>query len=397
MSFPFKTLSELDIEGRRVLLRVDFNVPLSSEGRILDDNRILAALPTIKALQEARARLILCSHMGRPGGEFKDELSLMPVGERLAQLLDEEVLFPDDCAGDAARRLSRSMNDGQIMLLENLRFNPGETQNDPEFAEKLGILADVYVNDAFGAAHRAHASVDAVTKHFNERGAGLLMEREYTMLQRLGETPEKPFAVLLGGAKIGSKLPLIRSLLTKADVLVVGGAMAYTFLKAQGHGVGKSLVDEGLIEQARNTLKRAEDTGCTIILPEDHVVVQEIDPDAETRVVRNGTFPSDAIGVDIGPASRALFAEALSGKRTIFWNGPMGIYEMPRFGEGTIAMAKAVSDAPGFTLVGGGDSAAAIRKAGHAPFIDHLSTGGGASLEFLEGRPLPGINALIPH
>jgi phosphoglycerate kinase len=364
---------------------------------MLDDTRILAALPTIKALREARARLILCSHMGRPGGEFKEELSLMPVGERLAELLDEEVLFPDDCAGDAARRLSRSMNDGQVMLLENLRFHPGETANDPEFAEKLGILADVYVNDAFGAAHRAHASVDAVTKHFNERGTGLLMEREYQMLQRLGETPEKPFAVLLGGAKISSKLPLIRSLLVKADVIAVGGAMAYTFLKAQGHGVGKSLVDESLVEQARNTLKRAKDLGCKILLPEDHVMVRDLNPEAETKIIRNGEFPADGIGVDIGPASRALFIEALAGKRTIFWNGPFGIYEMPRFAEGTVAMARAVADAPGFTLVGGGDSAAAIRKAGHAPFIDHLSTGGGASLEFLEGRPLPGINALIPH
>lgn len=397
MPFPFKTLSELDIEGRRVLLRVDFNVPLSSEGRILDDNRIQAALPTIKALREARARLILCSHMGRPGGEVKEGLSLMPVGERLAQLIDDEVLFPDDCVGDAARRLSRSMNDGQIMLLENLRFHPGETSNNPEFAEKLGALADVYVNDAFGAAHRAHASVDGVTAHYNERGAGLLMEREYEMLQRLGTTPEKPFAVLLGGAKIGSKLPLIRSLLGKADVLAVGGAMAYTFLKAQGQGVGQSLVDEKLVEQARNTLNRAEELGCKILLPEDHVVTREVAPDAESEVVRNGAFPADAIGVDIGPASRALFTEALAGRRTIFWNGPFGIYEMPRFAEGTVAMAKAVADAPGFTVVGGGDSAAAIRRAGHAPFIDHLSTGGGASLEFLEGRPLPGIDALIPH
>lgn len=393
---PFRTLSELDLQGRRVLVRVDFNVPLA-DGAILDDSRITATLPTLNALREARAQLVLCAHLGRPKGVADPALSLLPVGQRLAELIDDEVLFPDDCVGDAARKLTRGMRDGQIVLLENLRFHAGETSNDEDFAERLAAMADAYVNDAFGAMHRAHASVAAVARRFRERGCGLLVEREVGTLRRLVEKPDKPFAVILGGAKVKDKLPLIRNLLSRVDVLVLGGAMAYTFLLAKGKKCGRSRVEEDQVQRASETLLLARDHGVQVILPEDHVVVDEVAKGASWSLASSTEFPEHGIGVDIGPRTREAIASALKGCRTIFWNGPMGIYEMEPFAEGTRAVARAVADANGLSVVGGGDSAAAVRQAGLGPFIDHISTGGGASLELLEGRRLPGIEALIPN
>ena len=397
MTLPFKTLSEVDVQGRRVLLRVDFNVPLGEDGRILDDTRIQAALPTIRFLRVARARLILCSHLGRPKGKVVDNLSLLPVGARLAELLDEDVIVPDDCIGNAARRLSRSMNDGQVMLLENLRFHPGEKSNCSEFSQRLAELADVYINDAFGAAHRSHASVHGVPKLIWERGAGFLMERELTMLQKVTEKPDRPYTVIMGGAKVQDKLPLLKSMVQRADQLIIGGAMAYTFLAARDILLGKSRVEHDQIARAAEILDRAKDHDCAVLLPHDHVVVREISEDAQVGIYDNRSFPDDGIAVDIGPQTQEAFLKALRGQRTIFWNGPCGIYEMDAFAKGTLAMAKGVAEASGFTIVGGGDSAAAVRRAGVAPFMDHVSTGGGAALSYLQGEELPGVQALIPH
>jgi phosphoglycerate kinase len=394
MPQPYRSLDEIDAQGRRVLVRVDFNVPLGTDGRILDDNRIQMALPTLKTLRERQARLILCSHLGRPKGKPDPALSLAPVGERLAELLDDEVLFPEDCVGDAARKLARSMRDGQVMLLENLRFHEGEKKNDPEFAAHLHALADVYVNDAFGTAHRAHASNVAVARLFTERGAGLLVEKEIQMLSRLVERPEHPYAVILGGAKVKDKLPLIKNVLAGTDVLVLGGAMANTFSAALGRPIGRSRFEEDQIDRAKDIISKAKELGVKVVLPSDHVVVDEITPDASYSLASATEVPSNGICVDIGPKTRDEIAEALDGARSIFWNGPMGIYEMDAFAKGTIAVAKSVADSPGFSVVGGGDSAAAVRRAGLVPFIDHVSTGGGAALEMLEGKDLPGIEAL---
>ncbi len=393
MSFPFKRLSEIDVMGRRVLVRLDLNVPIR-DGRIQDDTRIQAALPTLRALREQKARLVICAHLGRPKGTVKPEFSLAPVGERLAEVLDEPVLFPEDCVGDAALRLSRSMNDGQVMLLENLRFHPGEKANSTEFADRLRQLADVYVNDAFGSMHRAHASVDATPRLFGETAGGLLLEREINALQKVTRNPDHPFAVLLGGAKVSDKLPLLRDIVSRADAVLIGGAMAYTFLRAQGKPVGKSLVEDEQILKAGDILRRAANHGCEIVLPVDHIVVDEISNDSTTTTYRIEDTPEDGIGVDVGPRTLESIRGALQGKRTLFWNGPFGVYEIPQFSEGTVAIAKMVADAPGYTVIGGGDSAAAVRRAGLAPFLDHVSTGGGAALELLEGKDLPGIEAL---
>ncbi len=393
MSFPFMRLSEIDVMGRRVLVRLDLNVPMK-DGRILDDSRLQAALPTLRALREQKAKLVICTHLGRPKGEVNPELSLATVGERLADLLEEPILFPEDCVGDAALRLSRSMNDGQVMLLENVRFHSGEKSNSTEFADRLRQMADVYVNDAFGTVHRAHASVDAVPRLFGEKAGGLLLEREITALRKVVNHPNHPFAVLLGGAKISDKLPLLRNIVTRADCVLIGGAMAYTFLRAQGKPVGKSLVEDKQLLKAGDILRRAANHGCDIVLPVDHVVVDEISNESATSTYRIEDTPDDGIGVDVGPRTLELVRSALQGKRTLFWNGPFGIYEIPQFSEGTVAIAKMVADAPGFTVVGGGDSAAAVRRAGLAPFLDHVSTGGGAALEMLEGKQLPGIEAL---
>jgi len=318
----------------------------------------------------------------------------MPIGERLAEIIGDEVIFPESCVDDASHKLSRGMRDGQIMLLENLRFHEGETANDEKFAEGLSRLADIYVSEAFGACHRAHASVDALARSFRDRGAGFLVVRELEMLQRLIDKPEKPFLIAMGGAKVKDKLPLIRNLLPRIDTLILGGALSYTFLKALGHPVGRSRVEEGCISKASDILARAKDLGVKVMLPNDHVVVDELKEDASYQVVSKASHPDHSMAVDIGPKTREEFREAILQARTIFWNGPMGVYEHPLFAEGSNAVARAVADATAFTVVGGGDSAAAIRKSGLAPFIDHISTGGGASLEFLEGKKLPGVEAI---
>jgi phosphoglycerate kinase len=396
-----KTLDDLAderISGKRILVRVDFNVPLSPEGTITDDTRIVRALPTLDYLLERRGRLVVTSHLGRPKGEVDPAYSLRPVAEHLATLLDFPVRFSPHLTGEAARSAAADLKDGELLLMENTRFDSGETKNDPALSEALADLGDLYVNDAFGSAHRAHASTVGAAEAIRNRGgeavAGFLMEKELRYLGLALETPERPFVAVLGGAKISGKIDVIQSLLPRVDRLVIGGAMANTFFEALGLETGKSLVEEDRVEMARETLREG---GETILLPVDCIVSEEISPGTETRVVDRGDVgPADRIG-DIGPASRALFADTLSGARTVVWNGPMGVFEMEPFAGGTIALAEAVAsvtDGGGTTIVGGGDSVSAAEKAGVVGRLSHVSTGGGASLEFLSGAVLPGVAAL---
>ena len=396
-----RSVRELHLANKRVLVRADFNVPLDADGVITDDSRIRATLPTLQHIRKEEGRLIVCSHLGRPKGKKTAKDSLEPVARFLAEHLDCEVLLPDDCIGDAAAHLVANQRPGQIVLLENLRFHPGETENSEEFARKLSDLCEIYVNDAFGAVHRAHASVVALPKLMPIRGAGLLLEREVEVLTRLMQNPEPPYVLLLGGAKVSDKIDVIESLLPQVSALMFGGAMAYTFLAAQGHDLGQSLVERDHVMLARHLLARCAERGLPVWLPVDHVVVSEITADAPLRVVDNGAFEATDIGVDIGPQTVALFTEVLAGThpgthapRTILWNGPMGVFEHDRFATGTMAIAKAVAQTAATSVIGGGDSVAAVRKAGVTPLISHVSTGGGASLEFLSGKPMPGIAAL---
>ena len=390
----YKTLDQVRVEGKRVFVRVDFNVPLDEDGNISDDTRIRAALPTIKALQARGAKIILASHLGRPKGKRNSELSLEPVGAYLAELLGEEILFPDDCIGGAQKKLNQNLRDGQIMLLENLRFHQEEVQGEEGFSRELAQNIDVYVNDAFGAAHRAHASVVGVPQFVGDRAAGLLMQKELEFLGGLVQGAQRPFIAIVGGAKVSDKIGVIENLLQRVDTIIIGGAMAYTFLLAQGMDVGDSLVEEDKVKLAMKLLVRAEERNVKFMLPMDHVVVEEISKDASTRVVSNGEFPEGWKGVDIGPRSRERFGNVISTAKTIFWNGPMGIFEISSFAEGTDSIANAVAQSQGTSVVGGGDSVSAIRKAGVSPFISHISTGGGASLEYIEGKELPGLGAL---
>ena len=381
---------ESGLRGQRVFLRADLNVPLD-DTRVRDDTRIRAVLPTLRKLMAAGARVILGSHLGRPKGERKPELSLLPVAEALSGLLGRKVAFCDSCSGEAARLASRLLGDGELVLLENLRFEAGEERNDPAFARELAELADVYVNDAFGTAHRAHASTVGVVPHLKRKAAGDLMIAELRHLASVKE-PARPLLCLLGGAKVSDKLPVLEALAPHADVLAVGGAMAYTFLLAQGQPTGNSLVEEERVGDARRVLSAAEAADRRILLPTDHVVVRELKPDAETEVVRE--IPPGYLAVDIGPETSAAYAAEVGAAATVFWNGPMGIFEIPAFSEGTRAVARAVAAAPGRTVVGGGDSLAAVNAVGVSDRIDHLSTGGGASLEFVQGEILPGVAAL---
>jgi len=387
------SVRDLEFDGRRVFVRVDFNVPLDGS-TVTDDTRIQAALPTIRAVMERGGRPVLASHLGRPKGEIVPELSLEPAGARLAELLECEVLLADDCVGDGPRKVVNDLRDGQVALLENLRFHEAERDNDEAFAKELARLAEVYVNDAFGAAHRAHASVDALPRLMRVKAAGLLMEKE---LGALGElvtgTPKKPYVAVLGGAKVSDKIEVIEALMTRVDALMIGGAMANTFLAAQGFDMGRSLVEDDKLPLARSLIAKAEERETELLLPTDLVVADDVEA-AEGRVVAVTGVGERDMALDIGPESVKRFGESLRVAKTILWNGPMGLFENDAFAAGTAGVAEAIAAASGFTVVGGGDSVAAVRRAGMTDRFDHVSTGGGASLELLEGKALPGLVAL---
>jgi phosphoglycerate kinase len=384
-----KTVKDVSVQGKHVLVRVDFNVPLDN-GEVTDDTRIRAALPTIRYLLEQGAAVILMSHLGRPKGEVHDELRMGPVARRLSELLGLEVAKLDDCVGPEVEKAAQGLKPGQVLLLENLRFHPEEEANDQGFARKLASLADIYVDDAFGTAHRAHASTAGVANYL-PAVAGFLMERELEMLGQILADPARPFVAILGGAKISGKIGVIRSLLSKVDLLLAGGGMANTFLKAQGHEVGASLVEDDSLGMARAIL---EEGGDKLVLPVDVVVADAFSEDANARTVGVDHVPSDWRILDIGPRTVGLFEERLSSAATVVWNGPMGVFEFPRFAAGTVALATSLAGTGATTIVGGGDSVAALQQAGLADKITHVSTGGGASLEFLEGKTLPGVAAL---
>jgi phosphoglycerate kinase len=390
-----RTIRDLDLKGRRVFIRVDFNVPIRN-GVIGDDTRIRASLPTIDhALAAGASRVVLASHLGRPKGKPNAEMSLRPVAARLGELLKRPVAFAEDCVGSSAERAVEDAPEGGVVLLENLRFHSGEEMNDAAFAKALAALADVYVNDAFGAAHRAHASVEALVRLIPEAGAGLLMEKELHYLGGTLANPERPFVAILGGAKVSDKIEVIENLIPRVDRLLIGGAMAYTFFRAQGLAVGRSLVEEDKLDSARDILSRAKARGLELLLPADHVVAPKLEAGAPTETLPVGD-PSiaDRMGLDIGPVTVSAYTHALGDAKTVVWNGPMGVFEIDAFAHGTIGVARAVAAVKGTTIIGGGDSIAAIAKAGVADQVTHISTGGGASLEFLGGRTLPGVEAL---
>lgn len=390
-----KTIRDFELSGRRVFIRVDFNVPQDKQTfAVKDDTRIRAALPTINYALEKNSRLILASHLGRPKGKVTKEYSLYPVAERLQELIKRDVIFPDDCVGDGVKKIVREMEPGNVVLLENLRFHPEEEANDPVFSEKLASLCDVYINDAFGTAHRAHASTAGMAQYVKDRGVGFLMEKEIQYLGKLLENPEKPFIAILGGAKVSDKIGVIQNLLGRVDEILVCGAMAYTFLRARGLSVGRSLTEEDKVKTAEEILSRAESRGVKIFLPVDHIVAKAAEPDVETMSVTSEKMPAELMGLDIGPKTIELYKKEIKKAKTIFWNGPAGVFETAPFDRGTIELAKAVAGSGAMSVVGGGDSVSAVNRAGVADKISHISTGGGASLEFLEGIKLPGIAAL---
>ncbi|MBD3420156.1 MAG: phosphoglycerate kinase [Chitinivibrionales bacterium] len=390
-------IEDLNVAGKKVLVRVDFNVPLDENRKITNDKRIVASLPTIKYLIAQKAKVILVSHLGRPKGERKPEFSLKPVADDLSGRLAAKVIFADDCIGEAAAAVVNELQDGEVALLENLRFYKQEESNDPEFAGKLASHADIYVNDAFGTAHRAHASTEGVTRHIDRCAAGYLMKKELDFLGKAVENPQRPFAAVLGGAKISGKIDVIKNLMDKVDVLIIGGGMAYTFFKAKGLEIGKSLLEEDKIELAKELMNEAEAKGKKLLLPLDAVVAKEFDNDSPATVVKADEIPADQQALDNGPASIELFGSELKKCKTIIWNGPLGVFEMPNFAQGTFAIAQVLAECTqggAITIIGGGDSASAIAKSGLQDKMSHISTGGGASLEFLEGKVLPGVAAL---
>ena len=395
MNYQKKTVQDIDVSGKKVLLRCDFNVPRDKKtGAITDDKRIAASLPTIRYLLEKGAAVIACSHLGRPKGEWKAELSLAPVAKRLSELLDIPVEMAQDVVGPDAKAKAAALQGGQVMLLENLRFHPEEEKNDPAFASELAGLAELYVSDAFGTVHRAHASTAGVAAHL-PAVAGLLVQKELEVMGGALSNPKRPFVAVLGGSKVSDKIGVINHLLELADTIIIGGGMAYTFLKAQGHGIGGSLCEADKLEYAADMLKKASEKGVQFLLPTDHVAAQSFSADATPITVDARSIPGDLMGLDIGPKTIECYAEALRGAGTVVWNGPMGVFEFPAFAKGTEAVARAMAGCGAVTIVGGGDSAAAVEQLGYAAKMTHISTGGGASLEFLEGLELPGVACLL--
>ncbi len=397
-TIPKRTIDALPVQGKRVLVRVDYNVPLNDQGGITDDTRIRETLPTLQLLLQKGATVILCAHMGRPKGKPDTAFTLRPVAKRLEELLKRPVQMAEDCVGPDVQALVHSLKPGEVLLLENLRFHPEEEANDPTFAKQLASLADLFVQDAFGAVHRAHASTSGVAALLPS-AAGLLLAKEIYYLTKVLENPDRPFIAILGGAKVSDKIDVIDHLLEKVNGLVIGGAMAYTFLKAQGIGTGNSRVEADKVDVAKHLLKKAQERHIQLFLPHDHIIVQQVDPKAPTQVTPDRNIPEGWIAVDIGPQTIKSLVPLLQKSKTVLWNGPMGIFEMPAFAAGTLAVAKALAESTrmgGTTIVGGGDSVAAVKQAGLSEQLSHISTGGGASLEFLEGKSLPGI-AVLPN
>ena len=391
------TVDDINFRGRKVLLRVDFNVPLDDKQNITDDRRIKATLPTFKKILGDGGMVIACSHLGRPKGKPVPDMSLRPAAERLSKLLNQEVLFAEDCIGPEASNIVGRMTEGQCLLLENLRFHKGETDNDPEFARKLASMADIYVNDAFGTAHRAHASTEGVTKYFDQSVAGYLIEKEIKYLGGALANPQRPFAAILGGAKISGKIDVITNLMDKVDILIIGGGMVFTFSKAMGYPIGDSLLEEDKVSLAKEIIEKVQSSKAKLYFPKDIVIASEISDSAETKVVDIDKIPDGTKGLDIGPKTIKMFREILADAKTVVWNGPMGVFELKPFAEGTFAIAQLLDELTNqgaVTIVGGGDSAAAVSKAGLDEKLSHISTGGGASLEYMEGKNLPGIEAL---
>ncbi len=394
---PKKTLRDIDVAGKRVLVRVDFNVPLDDQQQITDDTRIRAAVPTVQYLRDAGASVVLMSHLGRPKGNVVPEMSLAPVAQRLGELLATDVALAPDCVGDVTEQMAVRLQPGQVLLLENLRYKSEEEANDADFAQALARLGDLYVNDAFGAAHRAHASTEGVTRYVGESVSGLLMEKEITYLDETLKQPARPFVAILGGAKISGKIEVIENLLDKVDALIIGGGMSYTFFKAMGLEIGDSLLEEDRIGVAEELITRCKEQGVELLLPVDVVVADRFGADAQTQVVDREEMPSGWEGVDIGPDTRGLYAERMAQAGTVVWNGPLGVFEMEPFAHGTRAVAQALAEATQsdtISIIGGGDTAAAITQMGLADAMTHISTGGGASLECMGGRVLPGVAAL---
>ncbi|MBA5851334.1 phosphoglycerate kinase [Clostridium sp. cel8] len=395
MAFNKKTIEDIDVNGKKVLARCDFNVPLK-DGKITDENRLIGALPTIKYLIENGAKVILCSHLGKPKGEPKPELSLEPVAKRLSEMLKKEVVFAadDNVVGENAKAAVENMKNGDVVLLQNTRYRKEETKNEDNFSKELASLADVFVNDAFGTAHRAHCSTVGVTKFLDVAVCGYLIQKELKFLGNAVENPKRPFLAILGGAKVSDKINVINNLLEKVDTLIIGGGMAYTFAKARGYNIGDSLLEEDKIDYAKEMIEKAKEKNVKLLLPLDTVTADKFDANAEAVVTEDPNIKDGYMGLDIGPKTVKLFTDAIKNAKTIVWNGPMGVFEFPKFAKGTNEVAKAMSESEATTIIGGGDSAAAVNQLGYGDKMTHISTGGGASLEFLEGKELPGIAAL---